>query len=119
MESRSDFWNALKQRSKAEGVSIHAALLVALDRALFAVFGKKKLPKWIENPVDIRRGRFAALKSDMVFFGGGNFKVRTGQAPEVEFWARARTINEEIRTRSRRKFLTFPVASISPKCSVR
>src|SRR5258708_30942356 len=46
--------NALKQRCKAEGVSVHAALVVVLDRALFAVFGEKKLPKWIENPVDIR-----------------------------------------------------------------
>src|SRR5437899_2651328 len=84
--------NALKQRCKAEGVSVHALLVVALDRALLAVFGKEKLPKWIDNQIDPRRGRFAALKSDMVFFGGGNFKVRTGQAPEVEFWERVRTI---------------------------
>jgi hypothetical protein len=100
--------NALKQRCKAEGVSVHAALLVALECALFAVFGKEKTPKWIENPVDIRRGRFAALKSDMVFFGGGNFKVRTGQAPEVEFWARVRTIHEEIRSEVEREMLGIP-----------
>jgi hypothetical protein len=100
--------NALKQRSKAEGVSVHAALLVALDRALFAVFGKEQTPKWIENPVDIRRGRFKALKSDTVFFGGGNFKVRTGQAPEVEFWARVRTIHEEIRRDVEQEMLNIP-----------
>jgi hypothetical protein len=98
----------LKQRCKGEGVSVHAAFLVALDRALLAVFGEKKLPKWIENPVDIRRGRFAALKSDMVFFGGGNFKVRTGQLPEVDFWARARTINEEIRRDVEQEILDIP-----------
>ena len=44
-------WNAgsavldsLKQRCKAEGVSIHAALLVALDRALLAACGSERLP---------------------------------------------------------------------------
>jgi len=100
--------NALKQRCKVEGVSIHAALLVALDRALLAVFGKEKLPQWIENPVDIRRDRFAALKSDMVFFSGGNFQVRTGQAPEEEFWARTRTIHEQIRRDVERAILEVP-----------
>jgi hypothetical protein len=100
--------NALKQRCKSERVSIHAALVVALDRALLAVFGKEKLPKWIENPVDIRRGRFPALKSDMVFFGGGNFKVRTGQSAEVEFWARARTVHDEIRGAVEREILEIP-----------
>jgi hypothetical protein len=102
--------NALKQRCKAEGVSVHAALVVALDRTLLAVFGKKKLPKWIENPVDIRRGRFAALKSDMVFFGGGNFKVRTGQAAEADFWARTRAIHEEIRREVEQELLDIPSA---------
>jgi condensation domain-containing protein len=87
--------DALKQRCKAEGISIHAALVVALERALFAVFGKD-LPKWIGNQIDPRRGRFAALKSDMLFFGGGSFKVYTGQAPELAFWARARAIHQEM-----------------------
>jgi hypothetical protein len=87
---------ALKQRCKAEGVSVHALLVVALERALFLTFGRK-LPKVIVNPIDLRRGRFPALKSDMVFYGGGNIKVRTGQSPEVEFWARARAVNEQIR----------------------
>jgi Condensation domain len=100
--------HALKQRCKAEGVSIHASLLVALDRALLAVFGKEKLPQWIENPVDIRRDRFPALKGDMVFFSGGNFKVRTGQAPEEAFWARARTIHEEIRRDVEQAILGVP-----------
>jgi hypothetical protein len=98
----------LKQRCKAEGVSLHAAFLVALDRALFTVFGKKKLPKWIENPVDIRRGRFAGLKSDTVFFGGGNFRVRTGQSPEGDFWARTRIINDEIRSKVEQEILDIP-----------
>jgi hypothetical protein len=87
--------DALKQRCKAEGVSVHAALLLALDRALLAVFGRKA-PKWIDNQVDPRRGRFAALKDDRLFLGGGSFKVRAGQAPEAEFWARARAINQEM-----------------------
>jgi hypothetical protein len=87
--------DALKQRCKAEGVSVHAALLAGLDRALFAVFGKK-LPKWIGNQIDPRRGRFAALKDDRLFLGGGSFKVRAGQAPEAEFWERARAINQEM-----------------------
>jgi len=90
--------DALKRRCKAEGVSIHSALLVALDRSLLAAFGEKKLPKWIENPVDIRRERFAVLKSDMVFFGGGNFKAQTGQNREIEFWTKARMINEKMRS---------------------
>jgi hypothetical protein len=84
--------DALRQRCKAESVSVHAALLVGLDRAPFAVFGKK-LPKWIDNQIDPRRGRFAALKDDRLLLGGGSFKVRAGQAPEAEFWARARAIN--------------------------
>jgi hypothetical protein len=100
--------NALKHRCKAEGVSVHAAILVALDRALLAVFGKEKMPKWIENPVDIRRGRFTALKSDMVFFGGGNFKVRTRQALDVEFWARTCAINKEMRKQVEQEILDIP-----------
>ena len=36
------FLAALKQRCKAEGVSVHAALLVALDRALFARARKRE-----------------------------------------------------------------------------
>ncbi len=100
--------DALKQRCKAEGVSIHAALIVALDRALLAVLGRKKSPGWIENPMDARRGRFSALKSDMVFFGGGGFKVRTGQATDGEFWERARAIHEEIGAKIEQEMLDIP-----------
>nr|WP_255551358.1 condensation domain-containing protein [Granulicella sp. dw_53] len=100
--------DTLKQRCKAEGVSVHAFLMVALERALFAVFGREKLPKWIINPIDLRRGRFAALKSDMVFFGGGNFKISTVPAPDVEFWARVRGVNEKIRNEVEREILNIP-----------
>jgi hypothetical protein len=100
--------DGLKQRCKAEGVSIHAALFVALDRTLLSVFGKKKLPGWIDNPMDARRGRLAALKSDMVFFGGGSFKLRAGQAPDMEFWARARAVNEEMRGKIEQEMLDIP-----------
>ncbi|AEU38339.1 condensation domain-containing protein [Granulicella mallensis] len=89
--------DALKQRCKAEGVSIHAALVIALDRALLQVLGEKKLPGWIESPMDARRGRLASLKSDMLFFGGGSLKMRTGQASEEEFWTKGRSVHEEIR----------------------
>lgn len=101
------FCDLLKQRCKAEGVSVHAAFVAALDRTLCSVYGKK-VPRWIENPVDIRRGRFEALKDDMVFFGGGNFKVPTGQAPEQNFWARARAIHDEIRGKVEQELLDIP-----------
>jgi hypothetical protein len=97
----------LKQRCKQEGVPVHAMFLVALDRTLPAVFGEKA-PKWIENPVDIRRGRFPALKDDMVFFGGGNFKVLTGQSPDEEFWQRARVVSKEIRDKVGQELLDIP-----------
>lgn len=100
--------DALKQRCRAEGVSIHAALLVALDRALLAAYGREKLPDWIENPVDIRRGGFPALKSDTVFFSGGNFRVHTGHAVELDFWARARAIHEDMRRDVERELREIP-----------
>jgi hypothetical protein len=99
--------DAMKRRCKAEGISVHAALVVALERALFAVYGKK-LPRWIGNQIDPRRGRFAALKSDMLFFGGGSFQIQTGQGPEVEFWARARSINEEMPRLIEEEMLRIP-----------
>jgi hypothetical protein len=86
---------ALKQRCKAEGVSVHALLLAALERALFLTLGDR-LPKAIVNPIDLRRGRFPALKIDTVFFGGGNITLHTRPSPEVEFWTRARAIHEQI-----------------------
>ncbi len=100
--------DALRKRCKVEGVSVHAALVVALDRTLFAAFGKDNLPKWIGNQIDPRRGRFPALKSDTVFFGGGSFKVRTGQALEEEFWDRARSIHEEIPRQIAQELLNIP-----------
>lgn len=99
--------DALKQRCKAEGVSVHAALIVTLARALFAVFGRKS-PKWIGNQIDPRRGRFPALKSDMLFFGGGSFKISTEEAPKVQFWARVRAINEQMPRLIKEEVLTIP-----------
>jgi hypothetical protein len=99
---------ALKQRCKAEGTSIHAALLVALGRSLFSVLGKKKLPAWIESPMDARRGRLARLKSDMLFFGGGSLKIHTEGCLEKEFWTTAREINEEIRRKIEQELLDIP-----------
>jgi hypothetical protein len=100
--------SALKHRCKVEGVSLNTALMVALDRVMFTVFGEKKLPKWLDTPMDIRRGRVAALKSDMVYFSGGNLKVRTGQSLDVEFWTRARTVNEELREQIEQEILNIP-----------
>lgn len=100
--------DTLKHRCKAEGVSIHAALVVALDRALFAVLGKKKAPGLIESPMDARRGRLAALKSDMLFFGGGSLVIPTGQAPQLDFWARAREIHEQIRRDIEKEMFNIP-----------
>jgi hypothetical protein len=98
---------AMTQRCRAEGVSVHAALVVALERALFDVFGKK-LPESIINPIDLRRGRFVALRRDMVFFGGGNFRIRTECAPDVDFWARARRITEQIPRAVAREIIEIP-----------
>ena len=98
---------ALKQRSKAEGVSIHAVLFVALERALCLTFGRD-LPKEIVSPIDLRRGRFDALKSDTVFFGGGNIKLRLDPSPEVEFWTRARAVQAEIHKRLEQEIRDIP-----------
>lgn len=102
------FTAALKQRCKKEGTSIHAALLVALDRSLFTVLGRKKLPAWIESPMDARRGRLAHLKSDMLFFGGGSFKIHTGEQREETFWARVRAINQDIRKKIDQELCNMP-----------
>jgi hypothetical protein len=99
---------ALKQRCKVERVSVHAVLSVTLERALFAVFGRERAPKWIINPIDLRRGRFAALTSDMLFYGGGNFKISTLTAPDMEFWARVRAVHEEIRKEIDREIRDIP-----------
>ncbi len=98
---------ALKAHCKIEQVSVHAALVVVLERALFAVFGKR-LPKHIDNQIDPRRGNFSALKDDALFFGGGSFKVRTGQSADMEFWASARAIYKDMRGQIDRELLNIP-----------
>jgi hypothetical protein len=98
---------ALKERCKAEGVSVHALFVVALERALFVTFGRK-LPKAIVSPIDLRGGRFTALKRDTVLFGGGDIKVRTCASREVEFWARARAVHKEIRKELKRELRELP-----------
>jgi hypothetical protein len=100
--------NAVKERCRAEGVSVHAALVVTLDRALLAALGKKKLPAWIDNQIDPRRGRLAALKSDMLFPGAGGFRLRTGQDKGADFWAMARVIHREMRGKIERETLEIP-----------
>lgn len=87
--------DSIRQRAKAEGVSVHAALLVAVNYALSVVF-RERAPKWISNQIDPRRGRFSALKKDMLFFGGGSFKTSTAPVRPEEFWVRARTIQEDM-----------------------
>ncbi len=99
---------SLKRRCKAESVSVHAALIATLERSLFAVLGRDKLPKWIDNPMDIRRGHFPALRKDTVFFAGGSFKLRTGDAQYVEFWARARAIYEQMREQIEQEMQDIP-----------
>jgi len=99
--------DALKTRCKVERVSLHAALVVALERALFAVLGKR-LPKHIDNQIDPRRGNFSTLKNDALFFGGGSFKVRTGQAADMEFWATARAIYKNMKGQIDQELLNIP-----------
>ena len=98
---------SLRQQCKAECVSVHAAFLVALDRALLAVLGPRA-PKWITCPIDLRRGRFPALKDDMLFYGGGNFRVRTGRWIESDFWDSARQLTQEIRAQVESEVLRIP-----------
>ncbi len=99
--------DALKARCKVEGVSVHAALIVALERALFAVL-KNRLPKHIDSQIDPRRGNFHTLKNDVLFFGGGSFKVRTGQAVNMEFWATARAIYKDMKGKIEQELLNIP-----------
>ena len=99
--------DALKARCKVERVSVHAALVVALERALFAVLGKR-LPKQIDNQIDPRRGNFPTLRNDALFFGGGSFKVRTGHAANMEFWAAARAIYKDMKGQIDQELLNIP-----------
>jgi hypothetical protein len=98
---------ALKQRCKLEGVSMHTALTAVLDKALLATFGKQA-PAWIDSPFDGRRGRLPMIKSDMLFFSGGSFKIRTGQGDAVDFWERARQIHEEVLVKIEQDLVKIP-----------
>ncbi len=98
---------SFRQQCRAEGASVHAAFLVALDRALLAVLGARA-PKWITCPIDLRRGRFPALKDDMLFYGGGNFRVRTGRWIAGDFWERARLLTREVRAQVEREVQRIP-----------
>ena len=100
--------DALRRRCKAEGVSVHAALTVALDRSLLAVLGERKTPAWIESPMDARRGRLAMLKADMLFFGGGSLKVHTSRNTGTDFWEQARTVHRDLRAGIEQELLNIP-----------
>ena len=99
--------STLKQRCKLEGVSIHTALLTVLDKALQTTFGQQA-PGWIESPFDGRRGRLSMIKSDMLFFNGGCFKIRAGQGAAMGFWDRAREIHEESRLKIDQELANIP-----------
>jgi len=98
----------LKQRCKLEKVSMHAALVTALDMALLATFGKRA-PAWIENPFDGRRdARIPQIKSDMLFFSGGSFRIRTGQGDAGDFWERARAMHKQVRLDIEQELIDIP-----------
>jgi hypothetical protein len=59
-------------------------------------------------PIDLRRGRFPALKDDMLFYGGGNIKIRTGRWNEGDFWDSARRLTGELRAQVEREVLQIP-----------
>ncbi len=100
--------NALKQALQGGRASLFMRSSWSRWNVPCSPFSEERLPKAIVNPIDLRRGRFAALKSDMVFYGGGNIKVRTGQSPGVGFWARARTVHEEIRKQVEQEIRDLP-----------
>lgn len=99
--------SALVRRCKAEGVSIHAVLLLVLREALQSVLGQDG-PDSIECPVDARRGRLPALGRDMLFFGGGSFRVDATSSPGTDFWADARAMSAEIRARVEQDVAEIP-----------
>jgi hypothetical protein len=44
----------------------------------------------------------------MLFFGGGNITVRTGQSLDIGFWARVRRVNEQIGKDVEQEILELP-----------
>ncbi|MEG3789646.1 condensation domain-containing protein [Lysobacter sp. CCNWLW3] len=100
--------SALRQRCKREGVSVHAALLVALDDALLAALGREQVPAWIESPMDGRRGRVPALADDRLFYGGGGLKFRTGQDAGLDYWERARQAHRSMQEQIERETRDIP-----------
>jgi hypothetical protein len=44
----------------------------------------------------------------MLFFGGGSLVIPTGQGRELDFWARAREIHEQIRRDIEKEMLNIP-----------
>jgi hypothetical protein len=85
----------LKHRCRMEQVSMHAVLLASLDLALQAALGKRA-PARIDSPVNTWRGRLSRLKADMLFFGGGSFKVAVGCERGADLWEHARHIYREM-----------------------
>lgn len=100
--------SALRQRCKREDVSVHAALLVALDEALLTALGREQVPAWIESPMDGRRGRVPALADDRLFYGGGGLKFRTGQDNGTGFWERARDAHRSMQAQIERESREIP-----------
>ncbi|MEZ0469560.1 condensation domain-containing protein [Luteimonas salinilitoris] len=98
---------ALVQRCRDERVSMHSALLMALCEALGSTLGRRA-PDRIESPVDARRGRLPALKADMLFFGGGSFRIAARRDAGSDFWAAARELNREIRLKIDRDIAEIP-----------
>ena len=97
----------LKHRCRIEQVSMHAVLLAVLDQALQAALGKRA-PTRIDNPVDARRGRLAQLKDDMLFFGGGSFKIAVGRERGADLWERARDIYREMGAKIEQEMRDIP-----------
>ncbi|NUO75980.1 MAG: hypothetical protein HOQ32_08195 [Lysobacter sp.] len=100
--------SALRQRCKREQVSVHAALLVALDEALLTALGREQVPAWIESPMDGRRGRVPALADDRLFYGGGGLKFRTGQDNDRDYWERVRGAHDSMQAQIERESRDIP-----------
>lgn len=98
----------MRQRCRLEGASVHAALMVAFSRALLSVLGGRKIPAWIESPMDARRGRLSILRSDMLFFGGGSLNLRSSRNTKRDFWEDARAVHRELRELIEQELIKIP-----------